>query len=313
MFPASVASLLCPVCRSGLGPGGGRRPDAGVPGRPQLRRRQAGVLQLPGRQGNGLRSRRRRHGGGPLRFPLGGPLPAARRRRGRAGRARTAARRTADTGAVATVLDAGTGTGHYLRALLDRTAAGEAPGRDAGCGHRTGHLKVCAPPRGEAEPRGREPGQRRLAAAAGRGRRRRRRHGGLRAAQRGRVRPGTPAGRPPGGGHAAARATLREVAGQTGMLGIEPAKDERLAASLEGHFSLLSGRDLDLDLALAPADVGQPGPDGPGRPPSGPRRPRRPGGRASAGDRRVRPVPDQRLRTTFLSLPAPAVRPGPPR
>ena len=30
---------------------------------------------------------------------------------------------------------------------------------------------------------------------------------------------------------------LEEVAGQAGMLGIEPAKDERLAASLAGHFS----------------------------------------------------------------------------
>jgi 23S rRNA (guanine745-N1)-methyltransferase len=50
---------------------------------------------------------------------------------------------------------------------------------------------------------------------------------------------------------------LAEVAVQTGMLEIEPAKDERLAASLEGHFSLLSSQDLDLDLALAPADVGR--------------------------------------------------------
>jgi 23S rRNA (guanine745-N1)-methyltransferase len=48
---------------------------------------------------------------------------------------------------------------------------------------------------------------------------------------------------------------LAEVAGQAGMLGIEPAKDERLTASLEGHFSVLSSRDLDVDLALSPADV----------------------------------------------------------
>jgi len=48
---------------------------------------------------------------------------------------------------------------------------------------------------------------------------------------------------------------LAEVADQTGMLGIEPAKDERLVASLEGYFSVLGGRDLDLDLALSPADV----------------------------------------------------------
>jgi 23S rRNA (guanine745-N1)-methyltransferase len=39
------------------------------------------------------------------------------------------------------------------------------------------------------------------------------------------------------------------------MLGIEPAKEERLAASLEGHFSPLAARELDLDLSLSPADV----------------------------------------------------------
>ncbi|MBT2595042.1 methyltransferase domain-containing protein [Arthrobacter sp. ISL-72] len=49
---------------------------------------------------------------------------------------------------------------------------------------------------------------------------------------------------------------LGEIAGQTGMLGIEPAKEERLAASLEGHFTAHSTRDLDLELELEPVDVG---------------------------------------------------------
>lgn len=48
---------------------------------------------------------------------------------------------------------------------------------------------------------------------------------------------------------------LAEIASQAGMLGIEPAKDERLAGSLSGDFELLSTQDLDLDLELSPADV----------------------------------------------------------
>jgi 23S rRNA (guanine745-N1)-methyltransferase len=49
---------------------------------------------------------------------------------------------------------------------------------------------------------------------------------------------------------------LAEIARQTGMLGIEPAKEERLAASLESHFEPHSTRELDLALALSAADVG---------------------------------------------------------
>lgn len=48
---------------------------------------------------------------------------------------------------------------------------------------------------------------------------------------------------------------LEEVAGLTGMLGIEPAKDERLAASLGQHFAPVETRDLDLALTLSPRDV----------------------------------------------------------
>jgi 23S rRNA (guanine745-N1)-methyltransferase len=48
---------------------------------------------------------------------------------------------------------------------------------------------------------------------------------------------------------------LAEIAGQTGMLGIEPAKEERLAASLGTHFAPVGARDLDLALSLSPRDV----------------------------------------------------------
>ena len=48
---------------------------------------------------------------------------------------------------------------------------------------------------------------------------------------------------------------LAEVAGHTGMLGIEPAKEERLAASLEGLFSPLATQELDLELSLTPEDI----------------------------------------------------------
>ena len=48
---------------------------------------------------------------------------------------------------------------------------------------------------------------------------------------------------------------LQDIASQTGMLGIEPAKEERLAESLAGHFDLLDAEDLDLDLELSPEDV----------------------------------------------------------
>lgn len=48
---------------------------------------------------------------------------------------------------------------------------------------------------------------------------------------------------------------LQDIAAQTGMLGIEPAKEERLAESLAGQFELLGADDLDLDLELSPEDV----------------------------------------------------------
>ncbi|MET3934033.1 putative RNA methyltransferase [Arthrobacter sp. OAP107] len=48
---------------------------------------------------------------------------------------------------------------------------------------------------------------------------------------------------------------LGEIASQAGMLGIDPAKDERLAEALAGRFSALSTLDIDVDLSLSPEDV----------------------------------------------------------
>jgi 23S rRNA (guanine745-N1)-methyltransferase len=48
---------------------------------------------------------------------------------------------------------------------------------------------------------------------------------------------------------------LGEIASQAGMLGIDPAKDERLAEALAGRFSPLSTQDIDVDLSLSPEDV----------------------------------------------------------
>jgi 23S rRNA (guanine745-N1)-methyltransferase len=48
---------------------------------------------------------------------------------------------------------------------------------------------------------------------------------------------------------------LGEIASQAGMLGIDPAKDERLAEALAGRFSALSTQDIDVDLSLSPEDV----------------------------------------------------------
>ena len=195
------------------------------------------------------------------------------------------------------MLDAGTGTGHYLRAVLDRAALDRTPVGAVGLDiskfalRRAARLNpdainlvgdvwqplpvaddavdvvtVVFAPRNAAEfARVLRPG--------------------------GRLVVVTP--RP---GH------LEEVAGQAGMLGIEPAKDERLAASLEGHFSALSADNLDVPLLLSPGRRRPAGPHGPGRTPPGPRSAGVPHGRAPAADRRVGPVPDQRFRAAPLVL-----------
>jgi len=147
------------------------------------------------------------------------------------------------------VLDAGTGTGHYLRAVLDR-AADSGPAAAIGLDISKFALRRAARLNPEAlnvvwdvwqplpvaenavdvvtvvfAPRNAPEFARVL------------RPGG-------RLVVVTP--RP---GH------LAEVAGPAGMLGIEPAKDERLAASLGQHFAPVAASDLDLALTLGPRDV----------------------------------------------------------
>jgi 23S rRNA (guanine745-N1)-methyltransferase len=147
------------------------------------------------------------------------------------------------------VLDAGTGTGHYLRAVLDR-AADSGPAAAIGLDISKFALRRAARLNPEAlnvvgdvwqplpvaenavdvvtvvfAPRNAPEFARVL------------RPGG-------RLVVVTP--RP---GH------LAEVAGPAGMLGIEPAKDERLAASLGQHFAAVAATDLDLALSLGPRDV----------------------------------------------------------
>jgi 23S rRNA (guanine745-N1)-methyltransferase len=48
---------------------------------------------------------------------------------------------------------------------------------------------------------------------------------------------------------------LGEIASRAGMLGIDPGKDDRLADALAGRFSPLSTQDIDVDLSLSPGDV----------------------------------------------------------
>jgi 23S rRNA (guanine745-N1)-methyltransferase len=147
------------------------------------------------------------------------------------------------------VLDAGTGTGHYLRAVLDR-AADNVPAAAIGLDISKFALRRAARMNPEAlnvvgdvwqplpvaenavdvvtvvfAPRNAPEFARVL------------RPGG-------RLVVVTP--RP---GH------LAEVAGLTGMLGIEPAKDERLATSLGQHFAPVEATDLDVPLTLGPRDV----------------------------------------------------------
>ncbi|MDN4644089.1 methyltransferase domain-containing protein [Arthrobacter sp. PsM3] len=149
-----------------------------------------------------------------------------------------------------TVLDAGTGTGHYLRALLDRMAVDRTPTAAVGLDISKFALRRAARLNPEAvnlvcdvwQPLPVADGAADVVTVV---------FAPRNAGEFARVlRPG---GRlivvTPRPGH------LGEIAGRAGMLGIDPAKDERLAASLEGHFSSLSADNLDVPLLLAPDDV----------------------------------------------------------
>ncbi|BCW71288.1 putative RNA methyltransferase [Arthrobacter sp. NicSoilB8] len=168
------------------------------------------------------------------------------------------------------VLDAGTGTGHYLRTVLDRAALESSPLESAAL--ESGSADSASPGRVPAAAIGLDISKFALRRAA------RMNPDAVNvvadvwqplpvadaavdvvtvvfaprnAAEFARVlRPG---GRlvvvTPRPGH------LAEIAGQAGMLGIEPAKDERLAASLDRNFTPAGARDLDLALFLSPRDV----------------------------------------------------------
>ncbi len=153
------------------------------------------------------------------------------------------------------VLDAGTGTGHYLRTLLDRTLLdrnppARAPVAAIGLDISKFALRRAARMNPDAvnlvsdvwQPLPVADGAVDVVTVV---------FAPRNAAEFARVlRPG---GRlivvTPRPGH------LAEVAGQTGMLGIEPAKEERLAASLEGFFSPLATQELNLELSLTPWDI----------------------------------------------------------
>jgi 23S rRNA (guanine745-N1)-methyltransferase len=255
MFPASVASLLCPVCRESLGPGGGSGRTLVCPAGHSFDAARQGYFNFLVGKGTVFEADAADMVAARFEFLSAGHYrPLADAVAGLAAPA-LAAQQTA--GAGATVLDAGTGTGHYLRALLDRTAPGGSaqagtPVVAIGLDISKFALRRAAKLNPEAlnlvsdvwQPLPVADGAVDVVMVV---------FAPRNAAEFARVlRPG---GRlvvvTPRPGH------LAEVAGQTGMLGIEPGKDERLAASLEGHFSLLSSQDLDLDLALAPADVGR--------------------------------------------------------
>ena len=147
------------------------------------------------------------------------------------------------------VLDSGTGTGHYLRAILD-LPRGDAPPAAVGLDISKFALRRAARLNPEAvnmvcdiwQPLPVADASMDVVTVV---------FAPRNAAEFSRVlRPG---GRlvvvTPRPGH------LQDIASQTGMLGIEPAKEERLAESLAGHFDLLGAEDLDLDLELSPEDV----------------------------------------------------------
>ena len=243
----SATSLLCPVCRNRLG-------FSGPAGRSLVC--NAGHSFDAAKQGyfNFL------VGKGTVFEADTADMVAARYDFLSAGHYRPLADAVADLAAAAlagaaaqepgTVLDAGTGTGHYLRVLLDRLALEQAPVEAIGLDISKFALRRAARLNPDAVnvvsdvwqplPVGDDAVDVVTVVFAPRN-----------AAEFARVR--RPGGRlfvvTPRPGH------LEEVAGLAGLLGIDPAKDERLAASLEGHFAALSADQIDIALSLTPDDV----------------------------------------------------------
>jgi 23S rRNA (guanine745-N1)-methyltransferase len=157
-------------------------------------------------------------------------------------------------GPAPTVLDSGTGTGHYLRAILDYLESEHAEGADGvaavGLDISKFALRRAARLNPEAinlvgdvwQPLPLPDAAVDVVTVV---------FAPRNAAEFARVLK--PSGRlivvTPRAGH------LGEIASQAGMLGIDPAKDERLAEALAGRFSPLSTQDIDVDLLLSPGDV----------------------------------------------------------
>lgn len=247
MFPASAASLLCPVCRNSLGfSDGGRRTLACAAGHSFDAARQGYFNFLVGK-GTVFEADAADMVAARFDFLSAGhyePLAAA------VAELVVSALASRSTAGPATVLDAGTGTGHYLKAVLDRALLDGVPVEAIGLDISKFALRRAAKLNPGAVniagdvwqplPVADDAADAVTVVFAPRN-----------AAEFARVlRPG---GRlivvTPRPGH------LAEIAGQTGMLGIEPAKDERLTASLEGHFTPVTARDLDLQLSLTPGDA----------------------------------------------------------
>jgi 23S rRNA (guanine745-N1)-methyltransferase len=256
MPPRRLPVLLCPVCRQELQPvyedtqddGSGRVRALACPERHSFDAARQGYFNLLVGKGTAFESDTAEMVAARSAFLDAGhyrPLADALAR----------AAGPALRGPTPTVLDSGTGTGHYLRAILDDVAGGSSTaGNEAVAAvgldiskfalRRAARLNpdavnlvgdvwqplpvpnatvdvitVVFAPRNAAEF----------------------------------ARVLKPAGRlivvTPRAGH------LGEVASQAGLLGIDPSKDERLAETLAGRFSPLETQDIDVDLALSPGDV----------------------------------------------------------
>jgi 23S rRNA (guanine745-N1)-methyltransferase len=245
-MPPRLPSLLCPVCRKTLTPASG---EGAAAVRPRALACAEGHSFDAARQGyfNLLVGR------GTAFQPDSADMVAARAAFLDAGHYRPLAAAVAGAAAAAlqgpepAVLDSGTGTGHYLRAVLDE--AGGAVGA-IGLDISKFALRRAAKLNPDAVNLVSDVWQQFPVADsavdvvtvvfAPRN-----------AAEFARVLK--PSGRlivvTPRHGH------LAEIASQAGLLGIEPAKDERLADALTGHFGLLSAQDVDLALGLSPQDV----------------------------------------------------------
>ena len=247
MPPASVVALLCPVCRNHLGFSDDAGRSLGCPAGHRFDAAKQGYFNFL-------------VGKGTVFEADTADMVAARFEFLSAGHYRPLASAVAElahpalsggaTGTPGTVLDAGTGTGHYLRALLDRAALDRTPVTAIGLDISKFALRRAAKLNPDAvnlvsdvwQPLPVADSAVDVVSVV---------FAPRNAAEFARVlRPG---GRlvvvTPRPGH------LEEVAGQAGMLGIEPAKDERLMASLEEHFSAVSADTLEVPLLLSPGDV----------------------------------------------------------